>query len=640
MRTTDHEFFGSILNTDLCGLEEIPRMIQEGNIAKAKKTFAGYIRETLKPSIFFSIPFDWQTDTYTYPGESYIHAADRVLGYKLISCGVPLQFEGIVDWHANPTYNQYPEWTWQLSRHYDFYSLARAYRETGDEKYAECFASLAKSWLKQAEAPQNEGPGATLCWRTIEAGIRMSISWPYALHAFYRSRHFTDDLLTDWYKSLWEHGRRLREDYSRANWLIMELSGLASIGVLYPVFKDHWLDFAVNMLRNEISAQIYPDGFQYELATGYHEVVLMHYFKLTKLLKAYSVDTADLICPLENAVSLYVKLCMPDGRQPNINDGTWEPAALSLAPKLDYYPHRKDFQWIATGGVQGKLPEYKSIEFPYAGFMVMRNGWDRDSVWALFDAGPFGRAHQHEDKLNLLIYAYGELLITEGGNYAYDDSEMRKYVLSTRSHNTIRVNGMDQNRRMKYIWNDEDITKRSGIRSFISDEMDWAEGIYDEGYGPDAALIARHRRKVMFIKKPDQGLRPFFIVIDDLTSTSFNEYELLWHFAGKDVSLDGLTFTADKLKGWVAVNDKTNIKARLVKGQTEPEWQGFIATGYIQGEYQPSYTGQFIAKGGNVTLATLFYPLKAAECPVMDFTIEDNRLRIVLESGSHLVYLH
>ena len=35
-------------------------------------------------------------------------------------------------------------------------------------------------------------------------------------------------------------------------------------------------------------------------------------------------------------------------------------------------------------------------------------------------------------------------------NYAYDTSEMRKYVLSTRAHNTIRIDGKDQNTRRSW----------------------------------------------------------------------------------------------------------------------------------------------------------------------------------------------
>ena len=105
------------------------------------------------------------------------------------------------------------------------------------------------------------------------------------------------------------------------------------------------------------------------------------------------------------------------------------------------------------------MPTYTSAAMEYAGMMVMRTGWGKDDVWAFMDAAPFGTGHQHEDKLNLLMYAHGKYILTENGSYAYDDSEMRKYALSTRSHNTVRVNGMDQNRRVCYKWHEEDIQK-------------------------------------------------------------------------------------------------------------------------------------------------------------------------------------
>jgi hypothetical protein len=72
------------------------------------------------------------------------------LKHRLISCGIAHDFGEVVDWFANPTYNQYREWTWQLNRHSDWKALAYVYRETGDEKYAEACAELFDSWVKQA----------------------------------------------------------------------------------------------------------------------------------------------------------------------------------------------------------------------------------------------------------------------------------------------------------------------------------------------------------------------------------------------------------------------------------------------------------------------------------------------------------
>ena len=71
------------------------------------------------------------------------------------------------------------------------------------------------------------------------------------------------------------------------------------------------------------------------------------------------------------------------------------------------------------------------------------------------------------------------MLLTEGGNYAYDDFEMRRYVLSTRAHNTIRIDGQDQNRRINYRREDFDVRQPSDGRLCISADVDVLEGVYD-----------------------------------------------------------------------------------------------------------------------------------------------------------------
>src|SRR5690606_28147273 len=107
-------------------------------------------------------------------------------------------------------------------------------------------------------------------------------------------------------------------------------------------------------------------------------------------------------------------------------------------------------------------PAETSVAFPQAGYFVMRSGWSREAVWALFDGGPLGYTHHHEDKLNLLLHGHGRLLLTECGNYAFDDSEMRRYAVSTRGHNTVRVDGMDQNRRRNFIKTDVNVRADCG----------------------------------------------------------------------------------------------------------------------------------------------------------------------------------
>jgi hypothetical protein len=599
-------------------MKPVVEAAEKGDYSAARSLFAASVRKSLRPETYFSIPYEIPENAYKRPEESDLEAADRICRNELISCGTAHAFGDNIDWFANPTFNAYKEWTWQLSRHNEWKHLAKAYRDTGNEKYAQCFAKQFASWVRQAVAPGDDvGGGETLCWRTIECGIRMGGDWPYALHVFYRNAAFTDELLVDWYKSVWEHGKRLRLQHRTGNWLIMEMNGLAQIGILYPQFVQakEWYEYALNKLIEELDRQIYPDGFQYELSTNYHFVVINNYHRLIHVMKAYGLKIPEaFIKKLEPMAELMVKLMNPEGRLPDINDGGKFYVSDLLKTLTSLFPENQVFRWVVSGGKEGGKPDYASIALPRSGFMIMRSGWDRNAVWGLFDAAPFGTGHQHEDKLNLLIQAGDHPVLTEGGNYAYDDSEMRRYVLSTRSHNTMRLDQMDQNRRSSYRWHEGDIALDSGMKYRIEEAFDSAEGEYSEGYGPRADRAVTHRRRVLFLKKPPAGLSPFFIVLDRFLSKEGKPhyYETLWHLNDGPVELS----LARTVSPYITMLHSGPPEGMTVlRGREYPEWQGWIpGETMTQGDYKPIHTLLHTVHAGNFRLITLLYP--GGACPI------------------------
>lgn len=622
-RLTDEEFFSEHVDVTRSGLETIPDAVAAGDFARARRIFAAEVRSSLQPERFFRLQRDFLHPTHSLPGESVRDAGERILRGELVSCSTPHAFGDAVDWFANPTYNQYREWTWQLNRHPDWAILGQCYRETGDERYAQAFVKLFLSWKEQTAVEPLDAPSnATKAWRTIEVGIRMGGSWQWALHSFFRSPHFTDDVLVAWYKSVWEHGWRLRHVHHSHNWLIMEQNGLGQIGILYPQFREaaEWKQFAFDTLVRELDVQVYPDGMQYELSTNYHQVNIRNYQWLWDVAEAYDEPVPEKFrAGLERMHEANIKLMMPDGRLPDLNDGRWQPVAPLLARAVELYPHRADFRWAASRGQEGEPPGYTSIALPYSGLFVMRSGWEPDAIWGLFDGGPFGYAHQHEDKLNLLIHAYGRLLLTEGGNYAYDSSEMRRYVLSTRAHNTVRVDGQDQNRRLHFRRNATgDLTVPAGAQWTTSPERDVVEAVYDEGYGPLAERSVVHRRRVTFFKQGWGDWGPCFRVEDLLTpgDDAVHSYEILWHLAVSRVIVDGLTVRSEdpgQPNILLRAEAHPGLTVDVVRGQETPEWQGWRAVkNHQQGEYEPCPTAIYrLQSQGPVEVVTWIAPLPA-----------------------------
>ncbi|HUT19808.1 MAG TPA: heparinase II/III-family protein, partial [Anaerolineae bacterium] len=339
-------------------------------------------------------------------------------------------------------------------------------------------------------------------------------------------------------------------------------------------------------------------------------------------------------------------MMMPDGRLPDVNDGGWRPVAPLLDGAVGAYPEREDFRWAYTEGAKGAPPDEMSVAFPYAGYYIMRTGWAPDAAWALFDGGPFGYGHQHEDKLNLLLHAYGRLLLTEGGNYAYDSSEMRRYVLSTRAHNTIRIDGQDQNRRLNYDREAFDVTERAGAAWHTTHAYDVVEATYDEGYGPEAARTVTHRRKAIMIKEAPGGLGPFLLAIDRLIPHDEAEHsaQILWHLDAFRATVDGVAVhsQADGTANLsILPAAAPGLRASLVAGQESPEWQGWVAVeNHQQGQYTPTPTALYELRfNAPLRLVTLLYPTPPAEeCPVAGVEaptgIDATQIRLVLADGS------
>lgn len=658
-RLTDEVFFAEKIDTTRPGLAMIPALIAAGDYAGARRAFAADVRATLKPDTF---PYDEnreRSNTYTYDDETNEEAAERIMRLELISCGTPMQFEGTVDWFANPTYNQYKEWTWQLSRHWEWNLLGQLYRHSGDERYAEAVVKFFYSWIKQAVVPEPTPGNDTLCWRTIEAGIRMGQTWPRVLHSFIRSPHFTDDVIVDWYKSLWEHGWRLRNFYWLFNWRIMEMNGLGHIGILCPQFIDsaEWKAFAIERMVRELALQNFADGFQYELTTGYHQVNIRNYQYLWDVMAAHGEPIPQAFRDeLEKMHSVNVQMMMPDGHLPDLNDGIAHAVDELMTSAVEHYPDRADFLWAYTQGREGTPPAEASIALPYSGYYVMRGGWEPDSFWLFFDGGHLGTNHQHEDKLSLLLHAYGRLLLTEGGNYAYDASAMRQYVLSTRSHNTIRIDGLDQNRKTPFFaqfrermpTEDEIIALMNmpNRATWVSKgAYDLAESQYEEGYGPDVIRLVNHRRKVIFVKQPAAPLSPFALVIDRIDSTDGAPHacQSLWHMNTDTAHIDPANplavRSADDGGANLAILMAGDVEATLhvVKGQEEPEWQGWKSLGSGKQNNHVAIPTAIYEWTANPAcrVVTLLYPTPAGVvAPVTHLTLAGTAIHLHCADGS------
>jgi hypothetical protein len=206
----------------------------------------------------------------------------------------------------------------------------------------------------------------------------------------------------------------------------------------------------------------------------------------------------------------------------------------------------------------------------------------------LFDAGPYGGFHGHEDKLNIEVFAYDQSFIVDSGSYTYEKTDpYRKYFVGSQGHNTVLVDGMSQIRR----WSEKHMTPKVATESYATwisgKDFDYVEAIYDEGYAefelkrpksPRRIDDVVHMRRVLFVK-PD-----YWVVIDELKGDKPHDYQLLFHcppeiivreaekqalILGKqhrgpvlcivpaspqDISVSWLTGQQDPIQGWYSLD--------------------------------------------------------------------------------------
>jgi hypothetical protein len=256
------------------------------------------------------------------------------------------------------------------------------------------------------------------------------------------------------------------------------------------------------------------------------------------------------------------------------------------------------------------------------------------------DAGKFGYGHQHEDKLNILLSAYGKNLLLDSGNYAYDTSAMRSFVLDTRSHNCAMVDDRSQNRGGRYQRGSESLDQYAGMKWMFSPSVDSVEGVYDQGYGSDY-LDVIHMRKLILFKKGLAGSAPFALVIDRFVSGDgeAHTFQPSYQMAFEPYTDDGERFTADFGDG-VSFTILSTEPHSLVIGQTHPlfmGWRKLRDTVEANLEYRPAPCVRFALRGQEYRLVTALCPHKGEGKAVASVKasreLNDTRITVAFDDG-------
>ena len=441
--------------------------------------------------------------------EATIAAANRILDHRfdLLGSGlfladlpdVPPMASGYrcIDWHRDPVrglcfprdvphkawdlYKMRPgnadiKYPWELARCQHWPTLGQAYRLTGDRRFA-------IEMVRQLDDFMAANPvGIGINWTcTMDVALR-ALNWALGLQTIRECRFDDPEVWARAYRALFAHGVFIRDNLENtyevtSNHFLSNVVGLFYLAETFadlPIGAD-WRRFSRQALEQEMAAQVLEDGADFESSIPYHRLVTELFLGAARLAQFVGQPLSpEYRTKLTAMVDYLAAILRPDGLMPQVGDaddgrlhilsgyGNWRPqdprhlfapAALTL-DRPDWWRFAdRSGAWEALwwgfvpdpAALEESLPS-SCVGFPDAGHFVYR----KDGTYLLVTNSVVGTKgfgnHKHNDQMSFEFHVGGTPLVVDPGSYVYtSDFAARNAFRSTASHNTVMVDGVEQN---------------------------------------------------------------------------------------------------------------------------------------------------------------------------------------------------
>jgi uncharacterized heparinase superfamily protein len=363
---------------------------------------------------------------------------------------------------------------WELSRFHQVWWLGKAYWLTRDEKYAQKFVQLVDDWI------EGNPLGLGVNWAVAMEVAFRATNWIAGYYFFCESKSISEEFWLKFFKNLYLHGVfikfHLEYSWRSGNHFLSDVVGLIALGIFFrnTSFGKAWISWGTKTLEGEMETQVFADGVDFEKSTSYQRLVIELFYTAAILCSRNNIPLAPTFAKrLENMFEFVQSYLRPDGSIPLFGDAD-DGRLFRFIADNDINDHRhvlsvgailfnrgdfknaagkfyQDSLWLFGGEgfekhqmLKADVREPESRAFREGGFYIMRG----KDVHVMADAGDIGMGgmggHGHNDTLSFEYWAKGEPLIVDSGTYAYTfDTVMRQELRSTKSHNTIVVDGKE-----------------------------------------------------------------------------------------------------------------------------------------------------------------------------------------------------
>jgi Heparinase II/III-like protein/Heparinase II/III N-terminus len=407
---------------------------------------------------------------------------------------------------------------WELSRLQWAPVVAKAYVLTGDIKYRETLRSLLTDWM--VANPLGKGVNWTVAMeaalRSISLCLSMELLWPFSPE----EKPWLDQLTA----SLWQHLRFIEahSEFSflvRSNHYLSNIVGLTTLSAYLrgPGMRRR-LGKNARAVQREILLQTYADGGDAEASTGYHVLVAQMFLHSLVVQRRMGVA---IMPEFETRLRLMFEWihCVADDawKLPHLGDCDngrvellFDDIEQTMVPAGERHSlHVGSLMGLAshlTNAGPGKHEQKPLSLLPESGVAVLRAG-QASIVFCAMPNGLRGKgSHTHCDKLSVVFRLGADEVFCDSGSRGYTRSaELRNQDRSTRAHNTLMVDGADQNS----LSNDPRLLFRCGNEAAVSPIFSDGDGMVRASHQGYSRMGVEHERTVRLDERS-------MLIIDEL----------------------------------------------------------------------------------------------------------------------------
>lgn len=360
--------------------------------------------------------------------------ARRLLAREVFALGRSLPLEQ-VDWTGEPVN---PLWTYHL-HYFEPLTTLHGMARRGISGAAPRVVELVEGWIEATGS--GHGPG----WDPYPTSVRL-VQWLKVLAmdeagAPVLPGDLRDRMLRSVHRQALHLARNLEWDLA-ANHLLKNLCALVWAELLLDAPGrtppgESW----IRRLVHEVERQVLPDGMHEEQSPAYHQLVLHDLLEVRALRSALGDPGASELDPvLRRMLRAMERMSRPDGSFFLFGDS----ANGSAPPRERVCRLAEGVGRPGEGGEGGEGGKGGSWSLSHAGF----HGYTDPHHRMVVDCGPIGPRHQpahgHCDALSFELDIDGVPVVVDSGVHGYAGDPFREYSRSTRAHNTVMIDGMEQ----------------------------------------------------------------------------------------------------------------------------------------------------------------------------------------------------